>query len=306
MVLDLAMGEMDGFQVLSAISTLFDEEDFFPVVMLTGSGDSEIRRRALSAGAMDFLDKPFDPVEAEVRIHNLLTTRFLTQRVARERDSLEEKVAARTAELADTRSEILYRLARAAEYRDDVTGRHAERVGLLSSALGDALGLPPREVDLLRRTAPLHDIGKIGVPDAILLKPGSLTEAEFEVMKTHTTIGAQILGGSPHPILEAARVIALHHHERWDGRGYPQGLKGPDSPLEARIVAVADAFDTITHARPYKVGLPPTEGLAEIMRGQGSRYDPDVVGALRSLADRVGVSHLHEIGAPLNPLRDTD
>lgn len=304
-ILDLAMGEMDGFDVLEAISGHLDGEEFLPVIMLTGSDHPGTRRKALAAGAMDFLSKPFDPVEAEARVRNLLTTRFLTQRVARQRDSLEEEVGARTSELADTRSEILFRLARAAEYRDDVTGRHAERVGLLASSLGSALGLPPREVDLLRRTGPLHDIGKIGVPDAILLKPGSLTPAEFEIIKSHTTIGAQILGGSHHRILEVARNIALSHHERWDGRGYPQGLEGTRIPLEARIVAVADAFDTITHARPYKPALTPREGLAEILRCGGTHYDPDVVEAMDAVRERVGLDHLHELSAPLNPLRDT-
>jgi putative two-component system response regulator len=305
MVLDFAMGAMDGVEVLKAISGLVDEEEFFPVVMLTGEGDPEVRRRALEAGAMDFLDKPFDPIEVEVRIRNLLTTRFLTQRVARQRDTLEDEVAARTAELADTRSEILYRLARAAEYRDDVTGRHAERVGLLSSAVASALGLAPRDVDLLRRTAPLHDIGKIGVPDSILLKASGLSDAEFEVMKSHTTIGAQILGGSSHRILEVAQAIALHHHERWDGEGYPDGLVGAQTPLEARIVAVADSFDTITHARSYKAALSPAEGLDEIERCSGTWYDPDVVTGLRLVKDRVGLEHLHELAAPLDPLRDT-
>lgn len=304
-ILDLAMGEMDGFQVLDAISGLLDDEEFLPVVMLTGSDQPGTRRKALAAGAMDFLNKPFDPVEAEARVRNLLTTRFLNQRVARHRDSLEEEVAARTSELADTRSEILYRLARAAEYRDDVTGRHAERVGLLASSLGSAMGLPPREVDLLRRTGPLHDIGKIGVPDSILLKPDRLTSAEFEIVKSHTTIGAQILGGSHHRILEVAKNIALSHHERWDGEGYPQGLEGARIPLDARIVAVADAFDTITHARPYKPALTPGEGLSEILRCGGTHYDPDVVEALDAVRERVGLDHLHELSAPLDPMRDT-
>jgi putative two-component system response regulator len=304
-LLDLAMGKMDGFEVLSAVSRLLGDEEFLPVVMLTGSDDPGTRRKALAAGAMDFLHKPFDAVEAEVRVRNLLTTRFLTQRVARHRDALEGEVAARTSELADTRSEILYRLARAAEYRDDVTGRHAERVGLLAAALGSTMGLPPREVDLLRRTAPLHDVGKIGVPDSILLKAGRLTEAEFEVMKAHTTIGAQILGGSTHRILESARIIALHHHERWGGGGYPHGLRGADIPLEARIVGVADAFDTIAHARPYKAALPPGEALAEIHRCRTTHYDPDVVAALDAVKDRVGLENIHELTAPLDPARDT-
>jgi putative two-component system response regulator len=303
-ILDLAMGEMDGFDVLAAISGMVDAEEFLPVIMLTGSDDPQTRRRALAVGAMDFINKPFDPLEAEVRVRNLLHTRFLTQRVTGQRDALEDEVVARTSELADTRSEILYRLARAAEYRDDVTGRHAERVGLLASALGAGLGLPPREVDLLRRTAPLHDIGKIAVPDSILLKPGPLTDAEFEVMKSHTTVGAQILGGSQHRILEVARAIALNHHERWDAQGYPNGIGGDEIPLEARIVAVADSFDALTHVRPYKPALPPEEAIAEMRRCRGTHYDPAVVEALDAVRERVGVKHIHELAAPLDPLRD--
>ncbi len=305
MVLDLHMPGMDGFEVLSAVSDLLDPEEYFPILVLTGEDDPLIRRRALAAGAMDFLNKPFDPAEAEARVGNLLATRFLNQRVALQRDTLEERVQERTAELADTRSEILHRLARAAEYRDDVTGRHAERVGLLSSRLAAQLGLPPREVDIIRRTAPLHDVGKIGVPDAILRKVGRLTSTEFEIMKTHTTIGAQILGGSAHRLLEVARGIALCHHERWDGLGYPHGRKGTDTPLEARIVAVADTFDTIAHHRPYKHALPPDEAVAEIVRCRGRHYDPDVVDAFVSIADRVGANNIYGLADPLDPLRDT-
>lgn len=304
-ILDLDLGVTDGFEVLSAIAGEVAGDEFFPVIMLTGSDDPEIRQRALAAGAMDFLGKPFDPAEAEVRVRNLLTTRFLTESLARQRDRLEDAVAERTSELADTRTEILFRLARAAEYRDDTTGRHAERVGLLSAALMSELGMPPRDVDLVRRTAPLHDVGKIGIPDSILLKPHRLTREEFEVMKTHTTIGAQILGGSRHRILEVARIIALHHHERWDGLGYPRGLRGPEIPLEARVVAVADTFDTITHERPYKGPLPPTEALEELRRCRGAQYDPDVVDALDAIGTRVGVAHLQEVAAPLSPGEDT-
>ena len=305
MVLDLNMPEMDGFQVLDSVRGVFDPEEYFPILILTGDDDPMVRRRALAAGAMDFLNKPFDPSEAEARVRNLLATRFLTRRVALQRDALEERVMERTAELADTRSEILKRLARAAEYRDDVTGRHAERVGLLSSRLASELGLPPHDADVIRRTAPLHDIGKIGVPDAILRKPGRLTPAEFEVMKTHTTIGAQILGGSHHRLLEVARDIALAHHERWDGLGYPHGRAGSDIPLEARIVAVADTFDTIAHARPYKVALSVDAALKEIARCRGTHYDPDVVDAFLAIRDRVGLGEIHCLADPLDPLRDT-
>jgi putative two-component system response regulator len=305
MILDLHMPEMDGFQVLTAVRAHFDPEEYFPVLVLTGEDDPLVRRRALAAGAMDFLNKPFDPAEAEARVGNLLATRFLNQSVALQRDTLEDRVRERTAELADTRSEILHRLACAAEYRDDVTGRHAERVGLLSSRLAAELGLPPREVDIIRRTAPLHDIGKIGVPDAILRKVGRLTPGEFEIMKTHTTIGAQILGGSSHRLLEVAREIALCHHERWDGLGYPYGRRGSDTPLEARIVAVADTFDTIAHNRPYKAALPPRDAVAEIVRCRGTHYDPDTVDAFLAIVERVGVEDVFGLADPLDPLRDT-
>jgi len=305
MVLDLHMPRMDGFEVLAAVRAHFDAEEYFPVLVLTGEDDPLVRRRALAAGAMDFLNKPFDPAEAEARVGNLLATRFLTQSVALQRDTLEDRVRERTAELADTRSEILHRLARAAEYRDDVTGRHAERVGLLSSRLAAELGLPPREVDIIRRTAPLHDLGKIGVPDTILRKVGRLTPGEFEIMKTHTTIGAQILGGSAHRLLEVARAIALCHHERWDGLGYPYGRRGADTPLEARIVAVADTFDTVAHGRPYKAALPPPEAVAEIARCRGTHYDPDVVDAFLAIVERVGVDDVFALADPLDPSRDT-
>jgi putative two-component system response regulator len=305
MILDLSMPEMDGFQVLATIQALVGPEEYFPVLMLTGSDDPDTRRRALKAGAMDFLNKPFDPAEAEARVRNLLTARFLNQRVARHRDALEEEVSARTAEIADTRAEILYRLARAAEYRDDVTGRHAERVGLLSAALASELGLPPAEADLIRRTAPLHDVGKIGVPDAILLKPGPLTPAETAVMQSHTTIGAEILGGSPYRILEVARAIALGHHERWDGAGYPHGLVGAAIPLPARIVAVADTFDTITHVRAYQPARSSADALEEIVRCRASHFDPAIVDALKAIVDRVGLDRIQDLASPLDATQDT-
>jgi putative two-component system response regulator len=171
--------------------------------------------------------------------------------------------------------------------------------------VGAELGMPPREVDIIRRTAPLHDVGKIGVPDAILHKVGRLTPTEFEIMKTHTTIGAQILGGSSHRLLEVARGIALCHHERWDGLGYPHGRSGRDIPLEARIVSVADTFDTITHHRPYKPALAPADAVAEIIRCRGKHYDPDVVDAFAKISERVGLENIHGLADPLDPLRDT-
>jgi putative two-component system response regulator len=305
LILDLHMPELDGFQMLAALATWIPPEEYLPVLALTADSDPTVRRRALAAGAMDFLSKPFDPAEAEARARNLLETRFLTLRVAEQRDTLEHRVLARTSELADTRTEILHRLARAAEYRDDVTGRHADRVGMLSSRLAEEIGLPPMEVDLIRRTAPLHDIGKIGVPDAVLRKPGQLTPTEYELMKTHTTIGAQILGGSRHRILQLAAEIAGSHHERWDGAGYPRGIAGEAIPLAARIVTVADTFDTIAHTRPYQDARALEAAVEEIIRCADSHFDPKVVEAFQAIIRRVGLDGLHELSDPIEPLRDT-
>ncbi len=303
-VLDLHMPEMDGFQVLASIQPALDPEEYLPVLVLTGDDAPELRRRALAAGAMDFLAKPFDPAEAEARVGNLLSTRFLTQRVSRHRDELEERVLERTSQLADTRTEILHRLALAAEYRDDVTGRHAERVGLLASLLASELGMGAKDVDLIRRTGPLHDIGKIGVPDAVLRKPEALTPSEFELMKSHTIIGAEILGGSRHEILQVARRIAESHHERWDGTGYPHGLVGDAAPAEARIVSVADTFDTLTHDRPYREAVAPEAAVAEVVRCSGTQFDPDVVRAFRTICDRVSPAELLGLADPIDPSRD--
>jgi cyclic di-GMP phosphodiesterase len=304
LILDLHMPGMDGFQVMESLRARLGTEEFFPILVLTGDDTPEVRRRALDAGAMDFLTKPFDPTEAEARVRNLLATRALNQRLSGQRDLLEDLVVERTAELADTRTEILHRLARAAEYRDDITGRHAERVGLMASLIAEELGVGTHDVDLIRRTAPLHDIGKIGVPDAVLRKPGSLTADEFVMMKAHTTIGAQILGGSRHRILEVAAAIARGHHERWDGGGYPDGLEGREIPREARIVTVADVFDTLSHARPYKGAVPPERALAIILEDRGTHFDPEVVAAFEALYDRVGPAHFHELADPIDPLRD--
>jgi putative two-component system response regulator len=197
--------------------------------------------------------------------------------------NLEQAVADRTRDLEEARLEILERLAIAAEYRDDATQEHAWRIGRTCALLALELGLPDREVELIRRAASLHDIGKIGVPDAILLKPDVLTEAEFELMKTHTTIGAEILSGSCSPLLRTAERIALTHHERWDGRGYPRGISGEAIPLVGRIVALADVFDALTHERPYKHASTITDAVAEISHQSGRHFDPEVVNAFMSL-----------------------
>jgi putative two-component system response regulator len=227
-------------------------------------------------GAKDFVTKPLDVMEVSLRIYNLLETRWLHVELSRHNETLEEKVRDRTLELEAAQLEILQRLALAAEYRDDCTGQHTQRVGHLAALLGRAIGLPKDHVELIRRAAPLHDVGKIGIPDGILLKPGSLTAEEYSQIKTHTDIGRIILSGSRFPILQLAEQIALHHHERWDGRGY-YGIKETEIPLEARIVSIVDVFDVVTHERPYKKAASSEFAMETIRQERGKQFDPNLV-----------------------------
>ena len=281
-LLDLHMPHVDGFAVMAELRPLLVDDNYLPILVLTADITPEAKQRALSGGAKDFLTKPIDPPEVLLRIKNLLDTRFLHLQLQNQNLILEEKVRVRTRELEEAKLEILNRLARAAEFRDDATGEHTRRVGETAAALAGALGLPAAEVELIGRAAPLHDVGKIGIPDAILLKPGRLTIEEFEIMKTHTTIGAEILAGSRFPLLQLAQQIALTHHERWDGTGYPRGLKGEAIPLVGRVVAVADAFDAMTHDRPYRKALSTPEAWEILWEGAGAQWDAGLVEALAS------------------------
>jgi putative two-component system response regulator len=284
-LLDLHMPVMDGFAVMAAVREHIPAGTYLPILVLTGDLETHTKERALSAGATDFVTKPFEATEVLLRIRNLLETRYLHLRLQRYNEELEEKVRERTRELDDAQLEILERLALAAEYRDDVTGQHAQRVGAIAALLARELGMDEDSADLIQRAAPLHDVGKIGIPDAILLKPGRLTPSEFDVMRTHVAIGARILDGSHFDLLKLAREIALSHHERWDGSGY-NGLKGPEIPVSGRLVAVADVFDSLGHERPYKRALPVDE-VIEVMRSErGRHFDPDVLDALLRLVER--------------------
>lgn len=289
-LLDLHMPEMDGFAVLERLRCLTTRGSYLPILVLTGDHDPLKRRRALAAGATDFLAKPFDIVEVVLRIHNLLETRHLHRLLSNQNTVLEAGVRQRTRELEEAQGEILARLAAAAEHRDDDTGRHTFRVGQLSAAIAEVLELPREIVEVIRAAAPLHDVGKIGVPDQILLKPGKLTPEEFAVMKTHTTIGAAILAGGRSAVVTEAACIALNHHERWNGSGYPNGLAGEAIPLGARIVAVADVVDALTHERPYRPAWPLDEVMHEIRTQSGHHFDPTVVAAFMTHSARQGPS----------------
>jgi len=284
-LLDLNMPHMDGYAVLGAVRSWLPADAYLPIIVLTGDATKDTRHRALAAGATDFLTKPFDATEVVLRVRNALQTRGLHQQIQAHNSLLEQRVKERTREVEESRLEMLEHLGNAIECRDDVTHQHTVRVGDTAAALARDLGLPETLVAILRRAAPLHDIGKIGVPDAILLKPGRLTPDELEVMKTHTTVGARILAGSTSDVVRLAETIARTHHERWDGRGY-HGLQGDAIPFESRIVSVADVFDALTHARPYKHAWPPGEAVSEIERQAGFQFDPRVVASFVRLLER--------------------
>ena len=283
-VLDLHMPHRDGLEVLDDLNAIA-EASYLPILMLTGDDTQEAKREALSRGAKDFLNKPFHSDEVLLRIGTLLETRFLYLQIQSQNQMLEAKVRDRTRELEAAQIEIIERLARAAEFRDDHSGQHTERVGQMAALIAKQIGLPDTQVYLIRRAAPLHDVGKIGIPDSVLLKPGKLTAEEFTIVKTHTAIGARILSGSSFTILRLAEEIAFNHHERWDGTGYV-GIAGAAVPLAGRIVAIADVFDALTQTRPYKAAWTVTEAVSEIERQRGRQFDPTLVDAFLRIIEQ--------------------
>jgi putative two-component system response regulator len=283
-LLDLHMNPMSGFDVLIELRRRSARHEFLPVVVLTADTGTESRLRALELGATDFLTKPLNLMEVNLRVRNLLDARRAYVELASYRSGLEVLVAERTNQLEAAQREIVEKLALAAEYRDDETGMHTRRVGDLAAAISIHLGLPTSEVELIHLATPLHDIGKIAIPDRILLKPGKLTVEEYEEVKQHVSVGASILRGSRSPILQMAAVVALAHHERWDGSGYA-GLAGESIPRVARIVAVADVYDALVNERPYKRAWRKEEAIAEMRSLRGSHFDPDVLDAFLDLID---------------------
>ena len=278
-VLDLHMGEVEGTDVIRSLRPMIPEGSYLPILVVSGDLTREARIGALAEGAVDFISKPYAVEEVLLRVRNHLHTRSLHLSVAGQNRELERKVQERTHELEETAWEVLERLARAAELRDDDTGLHTRRVAELSARIAAAMGLPEAEVEMIRRTAPLHDVGKIGIPDGVLLKPGTLNDGEWALMKRHTAIGAQILSAGRSEMVRMAEAIALGHHERWDGGGYPQAVSGDAIPLCARIVALADVYDALSSDRPYRPAWPRDRVLAEIAAGRGTHFDPAVVDA---------------------------
>jgi len=278
LILDLQMPQFDGFEVMKHLKAV-KKDDYLPILVLSSQKGQEINLQVLAAGATDFLNKPYENIEVLVRVRNMIEVRLLHNQVRDQNRILEAKVRERTQELQDTRLDIIHRLARAAEFRDNETGIHIIRMSKYSALLGAVVGMNETQCDLLLNASPLHDIGKIGIPDSILLKPGQLTQEEWDIMKTHTTIGAELLSGSKAALMKMAEVIALTHHERWDGSGYPRGLKGEDIPLVGRITGLCDVFDALTSKRPYKRAWTPEEAMTEIKKQNGKHFDPQLVEA---------------------------
>ncbi|TWU07667.1 HD-GYP domain-containing protein [Stieleria varia] len=307
-LLDVQMPVMNGLDVLRAIRGSRHSATL-PVIVLTANADDETRLHALKLGATDFLQKPVSRVELTARIQNTLSVKAYHDRLENESQMLQTAVRERTKQLEASRMEVINCLARAAEFRDDDTGNHVLRVGRYARIIGQQMGLDANYLEILEPAAQLHDVGKIGVPDNILLKPGKLTAEEFEYMqrhcgfgkrivtpmtaeessivRNHAELGAKILGITESPILEMAQRIALTHHEKWDGSGYPLGLSGENIPLEGRITAVADVFDALSSKRPYKPAFPLDKCFSIMREGSGQHFDPKCIEAFFAAVDRI-------------------
>jgi putative two-component system response regulator len=288
-LLDINMPGLDGFGVLDSLKQQ-SPDSLPPIVFLTAQSAAEFRVKAFESGVLDFISKPFNRLELISRAKNLLALEHAHQELTRKKNTLEDIVNIRTEELRKTQLQVVQKLGRAAEYRDNETGGHILRMSNISALLAESLGFPDDYVQNLLHASPMHDVGKIAIPDKILLKPGKFTPEEWEIMKTHTTMGHDILYSEDSRLLTMASEIALSHHEKWNGTGYPHGLAGEDIPVSCRIVAVADVFDALVSQRPYKKAWPLTEAR-DFMNAQTSiHFDPQVMDIFnRRLDDIVSI-----------------
>jgi response regulator RpfG family c-di-GMP phosphodiesterase len=305
-VTDVTMPRMSGIELLQKLRS-HELTRHVPVVMLTGLDDALLKSQVLDMGATDLLNKPFQSADLLSRLRSMLRLKAAEDELREKNRNMDLIVQQRTRELRQSRMQIIWRLAKAGEFRDEETGEHVVRVAACSRILGRALGLSHAECEHLYLAAPLHDIGKIGIPDAILLKPGRLTDNERAIIQTHCEIGERILREpsltelcvpeesvcqddrekNGDVVMEAARLIAIAHHERWDGRGYPHRLRGNEIPLVARIVSVADVFDALTSSRPYKSALPVDEVVRIVTNGRGTQFDPEVIETFQDSLDEL-------------------
>jgi len=295
LVLDLHMPHMEGFKIMDRLKEIHAGDDYLPILVISQERNRVIQFSALEAGAKDFLVKPYDSIEVLLRIRNFLEVRMLHQKISEHNLVLEKKIQERTEQLYQTQKDVIQRLSRAVEYRDSETGSHTMRISQYAFDLSEAVGLSSAECEIMSTACLLHDVGKIGIPDNILQKPGKLTSEEWEIMKTHTTIGSELLSGSSSKFLKLGEEIALTHHEKWDGSGYPKGLKGEKIPLAGRICGLCDVFDALTSKRPYKKAWPAGDALEEVKKGSGFHFDPAIVDCffrilpkIRSIHDQCG------------------
>jgi putative two-component system response regulator len=283
-ILDLQMRELDGYEVLRLLREREDQASgIMPILIFSADTTAQAKERALSLGASDFLTKPGDATEIKLRIRTFLELRHMHKQVADQSVILQQKVEERTRALWESQKEIVERLTRIAAYRDDPTGEHCNRVGKLSAELARELGMDRTQVEIIRLTAPLHDLGKLGLSETLVHTRGLHSADQRREGQMHATIGGELLSGGRSPLMVTAALIAKHHHENWDGTGYPSGLAGEHIPLVARIVAVADAFDAMMFNTEYRKAFEPSMAIAEIASGNGTKYDPAVVVAFLKL-----------------------
>lgn len=292
-LVDYVLPQMDGVEVIRRLRGSAGNSEV-PIVMVTAETERRVRQIALEAGATDFLSKPIEPIELKARLRNLLALREAHNSLRRRAEGLGAQVARATRAIVEREEELVLRLARATEYRDCETGAHIERIAHYSQIIAEAYGLGPEMCHEIFLASPMHDIGKLGVPDAVLLKPGPLTDQERAIMQTHTVIGYRVLENSSSALIELAAKIALSHHERFDGTGYPRAIAGESIPLAARIVSVADVFDALTSERPYKKAWPVPKAVEYLHSQRGTQFDPQVVDAfMHRLPDVLAIHRDH-------------
>jgi len=293
MLLDIMMPGMDGFEVIRRVRQ-GTKTRLLPIILVTALRETEDRIKGIEAGCDDFISKPVDKMELFARVRSLLKVKDYNDLMLNYRKELESEVTARTEQLKQALERIktasldtIYRLSVASEYKDEDTGAHIKRMSRYSVAVARRMGLDENTIETILYSAPMHDLGKIGIPDQILMKPAILDPAEWKIMKMHTVIGAKILQGSDAEFIKSGESIALSHHEKWDGSGYPNGVKGQEIPIAGRIVAIADVFDALTSKRPYKEPFTIEKSLAIVKEGRGTHFDPDVVDAFFDIQEEI-------------------